>query len=161
VKGLRWIALALGVLLSAGIIVWLGARFHDGPLGPFPGGPMDGVIVTDAAVDWSFATDLQTLALQTSDPPRSRSVWLVVHEGALYVPSGSSVAERWPHELARDPVALLRIEERLYLRRAVRVSDPALLTVLWRKVANKYGVEAAGDHESHWIFRMEAFDPDG
>jgi len=161
VKLLRWIALALGALLSAGIIAWLGARFHDGPLGPVPGGPMDGVIVTDAAVDWSFATDLQTLALQTSNPPRSRSVWLVVHEGALYVPAGSSVAEQWPHELAGDPVVLLRIEERLYLRRAVRVGDPALRTLLWERVASKYGVVAPGDREPQWIFRMEPFDPHG
>jgi hypothetical protein len=161
VRLLRWVALALGVLLSAVAVVWLGARFLDGPLGPFPGGPMDGEVVKDAAVDWSFAADRQTLALQTSNPPRSRTVWLVVHDGALYVPSGNARAKQWPHQLAEDPVVLLRIDERLFLRTAVRVTDPSLLTVLWKEVADKYAIEAFEDHESHWIFRMEAFEADG
>jgi hypothetical protein len=161
VKLLHRVAIALGVLLAAVAIVWLGARFLDGPLGPIPGGAMDGEVVRHAAVDWSFAADRQTIALQTSNPPRSRTVWLVVHDGALYVPSGNARAKQWPHQLAEDPVVLLRIGERLYLRTAVRVTDPSLLTVLWQEVADKYATETSLDHESHWIFRMEPFDPDG
>ena len=158
---LRRAAYALGALLAAVFLVWLGARFHDGPLGPFPGGPMDGEVVKDAAVDWSFVAERPTIAIQTSNPPRSRTVWLVVHDGALYVPSGFVAAKQWPHLLAEDPVVLLRIDERLYLRTAVRVTDPDLLALLWKKVADKYAVEESTDHESHWIFRMEPFDPDG
>jgi hypothetical protein len=122
---------------------------------------MDGEVVKDAAVDWSFAADRQTIALQTSNPPRSRTVWLVVHDGALYVPAGNALAKQWPHQLAEDPVVLLRIDEHLFLRTAVRITDPSLLTVLWKEVADKYATEASLDHESHWIFRMEPFDPDG
>lgn len=160
-KIMRRVALLLGALLAASVVVWLAAKFHDGPLGPFPGGPMDGEVVKDAAVDWSFAADRQTIALQTSNPPRSRTVWLVVHDGALYVPSGFVAAKQWPHRLADDPVVLLRVDERLYLRTAVRVTDPALLTALWRKVEDKYGAPVPEDLESHWVFRMEPFVADG
>ena len=88
-------------------------------------------------------------------------MWFVLHDGELYVPSGYVAAKDWPHRLSDDPVVLLRIGELLYLRSAVRVTDPVLLTALWSEVADKYAIEELADHESHWIFRMEPFDVDG
>ncbi len=157
---LRWVAMLLAAIAVGALALAIAARFHDGPIGPFPGGAMDGEVITDADVDWSFAADRSTTALQTSDPPRSRNTWLIVRDGALYVPSGFVRAKRWPHTIAEDPVVLLRFDDRLYIRTAVRVEDPERLAVLWADVARKYAVGAPDDYTQHWIFRMDPFDPD-
>jgi hypothetical protein len=158
-KVLRWIGILLGTAAAVAVAIGVAARFHDGPIGPFPGGPMDGEVVTDPGVNWSFAANVPTIELQTSNPPRSRTVWFIVHAGAAYVPCGFVAAKRWPHTLAEDPVVLLRIGGKLYVRTAVRVTDEALLGVLWGEVERKYGPAMEGDYESNWIFRMDPFEP--
>ena len=85
----------------------------------------------------------------------------VVDEGALYVPSGLVATKAWPHQLSENPLALLRVDGALYMRKAVRITDPAALAPVWARVAAKYGPEVAGDYERNWIFRMDPVDADG
>ena len=152
-------ALAIGLLALVGAGVVLLVRRGDGPVEGLPGVALDREVVTDAAVDWSFATDLESAALQTTNPPRSRMVWILVHEGLLYVPSGFTPKLRWPRLLARYPVVLLRIQDRLYIRTAVRISDPARLHVLWEALGEKYGTPTPDSLDGKWMFRMDPFDP--
>ena len=159
-KVLKWIGILLASIAALVLVLAFAARFHDGPIGPFPGGPMDGEVVTDKDVDWSFAATAATTQLQTSDPPRSRNVWVIVRDGELYVPSLFVGAKTWPHKVAEDPVVMLRFGDLLFVRTAVRVEDPALLEALWADMASKYATTAPDDYEGHWIFRMDPFDPD-
>ena len=82
-----------------------------------------------------------------------------MHDGAAFVPCSFVAAKRWPHSLAEDPVVLLRIGGKLYVRTAVRVTDRALLDVLWAEVERKYGPAMESDYESNWMFRMDPFEP--
>jgi hypothetical protein len=127
----RGIAIALGALALTGGGVYLAALSRDGPLGPVPGGPLEGVLVRDRDVDWTFAAPMQTLVLQSGGPPRSRTVWLLVHDGQLFVPSAYATAKRWPGELVDH----------------------------WGEIARKYGPSPPDSYGDHWMFRMDPFEP--
>jgi hypothetical protein len=159
-RWLRRIGLALALGLAGIVAVGVAARFHDGPIGPFPGGPLSGELVEDPDLDWSFAAEIPTIELETLEPTRSRTVWVLVHEGQLYVPSGFVRAKRWPHHVLAHPEVVLRVEGRLYRRRARRVTDRATLDALSAELERKYGVGFGGDYESNWVFRMEPLGAD-
>ena len=111
-------------------------------------------MIKDAAVDWSFARELGTIALQTSNPPRSRTVWFVLHEGALYVPSGMAASKSWPQKLAEDPVVLLRVGEDLYVRTAHKVEETDERAAAWELVSQKYDMPDGSGDERNWMYRM-------
>ena len=112
-------------------------------------------IVRTAEIDWSFAEDLSMAFLQTTNPPRSRAVWVLVHEGDLYIPSGIARRTPWPRAVEDDPIVLLRVMDRLYLRLATRISDPAELSTLREAVRDKYGTAPRANDESSGFFRMD------
>lgn len=155
---LRWLAYALVALVLLGVVVGVAARFHDGPIGPFPGGPFaSGTLVTESAVDFTPFGDRDTVELQLVTPPRSRTTWLLVRDGVAYVPCGypnSGGLKQWPHELLRDGRAVLRIDGKRYERQAVQVTDPAEFQALLELGKAKYG---HGDFtpEDLWYFRLE------
>jgi hypothetical protein len=148
------------VLVGVGIVAGL-ARLHDGPVGILAGGPFEtGELVTAPVTDWSFAKDIREVELQLLDPDRSRTVWIVVHEGEAYVPCGFldlPLWKQWPHEAERDGRAILRMEDKLYERQAVRVTEPAVYQSVLEEAARKYGFDtgAEPDPESVWVFRLE------
>ncbi len=157
----RWIVIGgLAGLALIGLVAGL-ARFGDGPIGPLPGGALRrGDLVSASGVDWSFAENLYSVELQLLSPPRSRTTWLVVHGGELYVPCGFLEIpgfKQWPHEAESDGRAVVRIEGRRYPMRAVRVKDPRLYARVAERVARKYGLGEgqAPDPERLWIFRLE------
>ena len=113
-------------------------------------------VVRSAVVDWSFAEDLELASLQTSSPPRSRAVWVLVHDGELYISTGIARRAQWPRQLQADPVVLLRLEDRLYLRSATWVTDTTERATLREAVREKYGAAPRGDDESGGFFRMDA-----
>ncbi len=160
----RWLALGTGALVAAACLVAVAARFSDGPIGPFPGGPLvAGELVGEAVPDWSFAKHTGSIELEV-DPqsPRSRTVWLAVVGGVLYVPCGFPESKSWPHQALRDGRVVLRIDGRRYERQALRESDPELLRLLGAELARKYGVgdaEAAVAGRDVWFFRMDPRSP--
>ena len=152
-----------GILFAAGIGLAIafvvGVRFSDGPLGPFPGGALvAGPMSAEAEIDWSFAAPIGEIEFQLLEPARSRTVWLVVHEGELYIPCafpGFRFWKQWPHEALEDGRALVRIDGTLYPRRAMRVDDPMLIETLTSLALEKYeALEGASDREI-WYFRMD------
>src|SRR5262245_40761820 len=102
---LRWLVILILVLIAVPVAIGISARFSDGPRGPFPGGELTGgELYQGAEPDWSFARDIQEIEFQLVDPPRSRTIWCVVHEGKLYIVSGymrraiAAVWKKWPAE---------------------------------------------------------------
>ena len=157
---LRWLGLGAAALILAGCLVALAARFSDGPIGPFPGGPLAaGELVGEPVADWSFAKDLASIELEANPAkPRSRTAWLAVVDGRLYVPCGFPESKAWPHQVLRDGRVVLRIDGRRYPFRALRETDPERLRRLGAEVARKYGVgdeEAAVAGRDVWFFRMD------
>ena len=160
-KFLRWFATACAVLLAALVLLAIVARFADGPIGLFAGGPLrSGELISDPDLDWSFVEPVQEIELQLLEPPRSRTVWIVFHEGHPYVPCGFlkvPLWKQWPHQAVRDGRAVVRIDGKRYERQAVRVTDAELYAALAARVAEKYGGGGSGtpDPDSVWFFRLD------
>src|SRR5215468_6056467 len=97
----RWlvrIGITLVVLIA---LLYLGARFHDGPVGPIPGGPLaSGQAVDEPVGDWSFAKDTGEIELQLASQRQSRTVWFFVLDGKGYVPCSLDFppGKRWHHQ---------------------------------------------------------------
>lgn len=155
---LRW--LRISVVALAAVVVGIGvvARFSDGPIGPFPGGPLHaGTLVSEGQVDWSLATGgaLESpgaeplfIELQLVEPPGSRTTGVMIYDGQLYLPCDRGFVwrrapaparwmlslihrfKRWHEDVLLDGRVVLRIGDKRYERHAARVTDPELLTTL-------------------------------
>ncbi|NRA09603.1 MAG: hypothetical protein HRU02_15720 [Myxococcales bacterium] len=154
----------LGLLLLVGLalfaVVAMAARFHDGPLAILPGGPLtSGTLTSAQGVDWSFATDIPEVEFQLLEPPRSRTLWVLVDEGRIFVPCGFldlPLWKQWPREALSDGRALLRVAGRRYPVQAVRVHEPSLYAKLGELAAAKYGLGggAASSPDTTWFFEL-------
>ena len=95
---MKWTLRILGgfVLLVVVLVVGLFAvaRIHDGPLegglaivaaGAFKSGDLQS---DPEEPDWSFLRDYSTVEFQLLDPVRSRTTWIMEHEGRIFIPSG-------------------------------------------------------------------------
>jgi hypothetical protein len=158
---LRGLGIAVLVLVGLLCVVAAGARCADGPVGVLAGGPLrSGEWAAEPVADWSFAAEIPTIELQLLEPARSRTVWIVVHEGRAYVPCGFldvPLWKQWPHEALADGRAVLRIEGRRHPVQAVRVEDPEEYAAVARVAAAKYGFASEGtpSRDQVWIFRMD------
>lgn len=159
----NWIVSLLAIAASVLLVIALAARMSDGPLGPFPGGPLKkGPIAMRPVSDWTFAADVPLMQLQLLKPPRSRTTYLLVHDGKLYVPAGFldvPIWKQWPEQAVADGRSILRIEGKRYGTRAVRVTDPDLYAALARIAGEKYGFgggDGSGlDPETTWFFELQ------
>lgn len=161
VLGLLFAGLLLGVAVLA-----LAARFHDGPIAILAGGPFtSGRLVTGPEPDWSFVHGVREVEFQLLAPPRSRTTWILDHEGRAYIPCGymtswwGRIWKRWPHEAARDPRILLRVGDELYERRLVRIEAGPEVAPLLAELGRKYlgGREvplAAVRSGELWLFEL-------
>ena len=161
------LGLLVMMLLGFGALLIV-ARFSDGPLAIIAGGPLvSGELVRDEAVDWTFVHDLPTVEFQLLDPPRSRTTWILEHEGRIFIPCGymdsiwGRLWKQWPVEAERDGRAILRVADRRYPRRLTRIKEgplvPVLVAELNRKYAAGMGVEDV-EQQALWFFELL---PDG
>ena len=146
---LKWLGIIIGILALSIAVFLFGMRFHDGPIEIITGGPFKTGEVATAPDDWSFLTDRMEIEFQTMEPDSSRIVWLVVLEKRLYVISGymntgyGKIWKQWPHHIVADDRVIVRIDNKLYEQRMVRMMDhPQLLDLMTINV-KKYGGGAA------------------
>ncbi len=153
---LRAAFLAMLVVIAALVAVGVGARFHDGPIGPFPGGALvEGEVVATPVSDWTFATPIQTLELEVApDHPRSITTWFLVVDGVLYVPSGGAAKKTWPALVEQDGRVRVRLDGNLYALQATRVTDPEIAKRLSAAVKAKYGFGDGQPTEGAWAFAL-------
>ena len=146
-RALKWVGIVIGVIVAIPIVFALVARFGDGPTAIFPGGPLEaGELHTGPEPDWSFARDLAEMEFELVSTGTSRTIWLEVVDGKLYLVSGymntsfGKLWKQWPAHAAEDPRAVIRIDGKRYERKLVRLSPdhPALPGIL-SEVARKYG----------------------
>ena len=157
----RWLVRILVALFVLIALVFIVARFHDGPLGPIPGGPLvEGELVSAPVTDWAFASEVKEIELQLDTQSRSRTVWVLVNQGQAYVPCslGYPPGKSWYKEAAKDGRATLRIEGRRYPVTLVRTDDPALGDALRAEVERKYPSRPPTDG-GVWIFHVESRGP--
>ena len=163
---MKFVAGILVALLAVVATVLIGARFADGPLEIIAGGPfVAGDLVSGAEPDWSFVHDVEEVQFQLLTPERSRTTWIIDHEGKAYIPSGymttwwGKIWKKWPLEAERDPRILLRIGEDIYERELVRIEDGPVVPALLQELSRKYmgGAELPSEAVSSdylWIFEL-------
>jgi len=161
VKILKAIGVALAALVLLVVAVFVGARFSDGPLAIVPGGPLrSGEWVEADRVDWSFAADVEEIEFESGG--RSRTTWVVVHEGEAYIPCslGFPPGKSWHHEILEDPDGVLRVEGKRYARRFVRVEDEGLKATLAGLARSKYPAPPGGGSGGFWFFHVQPRQPE-
>ena len=156
---LRWlvrIVVGLVVLLA---LVFFGARLHDGPLGPIPGGPLEaGELVSLEVPSWSFVKDVGEIELQLESQQRSRTTWIFVLGDKAYVPCslGFPPGKSWYKEAAVDGRAILRIEGKRYPVTLTKLDDEAqrqISEAARAELTRKYG-ELPSSEAGAWIFEV-------
>ncbi|TMA31563.1 MAG: hypothetical protein E6J87_15365 [Deltaproteobacteria bacterium] len=123
---LRWLLRIAAALVALIALVFFGARFHDGPLGPIPGGPLaSGEVVKQPVADWSFAKDTGEIELQLESQNRSRTVWFFVMDGKAFVPCSLSTppGKTWHKQAVVDGRATLRIDGKRYPVTLTKLDD--------------------------------------
>ncbi len=137
--------LVLVIVLCIAILLVV-ARFSDGPLEIIAGGPFtSGELYQGPEPDWEELRDVETVAFQLLDPPRSRTTWIAVHDGRLFIPSGYMTSwwgklwKQWPIEAEKDGRILLRANGRLYERTLVRITSGPELEPVLAELGRKYG----------------------
>ena len=156
---LKGLGILLGGILAGAVVLSIVARFSDGPIAAFAGGPLvAGELVTEAVDDWTFVEDVETVEFQLEHPARSRTVWIIVHQGQLYIPCGLpnfKAFKQWPHEAMQDGRSIVRIDGKRYSLQAARMQDPDLFDIIVSKIAKKYPSPGAAGPDDLWIFRMD------
>lgn len=145
------IAVAIGALFA-------GARFHDGPLGPIPGGPLQaGEMVTSPPSDWSFAKDVPEVEMQLAYENTSRTTWVLVYEGAAYIPCSLTTppGKRWHKAADQNGEAIVRIGGKRYPVTMKRVQDEAAATEIGKVALAKYPAAARNSAGGAWFFKLE------
>ena len=158
-----------GIVIAAALLIigpfLISMRFHDGPLEIFSGGPFTSGEAAFAPANWSFLTDRVQIEFQTMEPSTSRTVWLGVDDGRLFLVSGymntgyGAIWKQWPHYLAADDRVILRIDGRLYEQRLQRVMDGPHVVPVLNEFGRKYGGGPLASAESvtngdTWMFEV-------
>jgi hypothetical protein len=128
-----------------------------GPLGPIPGGRLSGEVVSAPVDDWSFAGALEKIQLETRpDDPYSVNLWFVSQGSRLWVASVGGDISTWAGNMLADPRVRLRIDGKLYERKAERVTEQAELDEVVVLYKTKYEYERDPKEDGQAVlFRMD------
>jgi hypothetical protein len=154
-KILGGIVVVLALLV---VILFVGARFHDGPLALIPGGPLvAGELVAEPVADWEFAETIPEIELQLAGDDTSRTVWILVRDGQAYVPAslGFPPGKTWHQRADKDGRTILRIEGKRYPVSLKRIDDAQVEEELKGIASAKYSGGPPGDSEV-WFFAVES-----
>ena len=166
----------LGVLILVFVLgvvgVFIAARFHDGPFdgalaivaaGPFETGELQR---GSEEPDWAFLRDYFTIEFQLLDPARSRTTFVMEHDGRIFIPSGymntirGKLWKHWPMEAEEDGRAILRVDGKLYERQLVRIQEGDIVVGVLAELGRKYGGGPAAPLEmvtsgDLWLFELQ------
>jgi len=153
-KGLGGIIVVLVLLIG---IVFLGARFHDGPLALIPGGPLSsGELVAGPVADWTFATSVELIEFQLAADDTSRTTWIVVEGGQAFIPCslGFPPGKNWHLRADEDGRAIIRLLGKRYEVTLDRIDNAPLSSKLKAIVAEKYDGGPPGGESEVWFFAL-------
>ena len=160
-RALRSFALAEAAVAVALVITAGAVRRLDHPIGMFAGGALSGDLMTEPVDDWSFASQLEELQLQIGlrtigVSPYSITTHFAVVEGRLYIGADFLFPfKQWVHRVAVDDRVLVKVGDRLYPRRAVRVRDAQEHAAVFDEAARRVGADPEDFAAEVWFFRMD------
>ena len=163
---IKWIAylFCLFLVLLLGTLIF--APYSDGPIEIVAGGPFVSGEEATVEPEWSFAKDYSTVEFQLLDPEASRTTWIAVHDGRVFIPSGymttwwGKIWKQWPSQAEADGRAILRVDGKLYDRQLVRVKGGPDVDPVMAELSRKYAGGAAFPREAFdsgylWIFELQ------
>lgn len=171
----KWLGIfLLTVVLLLGL-GYAGLRIQDGPVEFFPwftisiGGPFRSGEVMASPANWDFIKERDEIEFQTIDPSTSRTVWVPVVDGKLFIVSGymnsavGRIWKQWPAYMEEDNRVLIRIDGNIYEQRLQRIMDGPEIAPVMAEIARKYfggsgqpvpGSEIAVTSGSVWMFEV-------
>jgi hypothetical protein len=124
------LALALAVSLAATAC---------GPTFFMHGGRLSGESVAAPVEDWSFTDSIHRIQVETNPAaPYSVNAWCVARGPKLWITVGGGEGSTWGKNMLDDPRVRVRVEDKLYERTAVRVTDPDEIALVRGLYAEKY-----------------------
>ena len=162
-----------GVMIISVSAFFFYMRYHDRPMAIITGGPFQsGTIVAEGkgnTLDISALKDRSTIEFQSGAPPRSRTVWLAVHDSRLFIASAymnenyAKIWKQWPHQIKDNNKILLRIDDNIYQRQLIRTYDPEITSAAGLETERKYGLKIVPEdvkQEHVWLYEVVARDQD-
>ncbi|MDG1960549.1 MAG: nitroreductase/quinone reductase family protein [Candidatus Binatia bacterium] len=144
--------LIVGGMLS--VFVGLSSGCAGGPLGPFPGGRLQGVPAVRAA-DWAGIGESEICEIETNPKePYSVTVSCTLVDGQMYVNAGGRESP-WAANVIADPNVRLRLDGKIYPVRAVRVEDKeeiARFGKVW--TSQGFFLRDPTQFSEVWLFRL-------
>ena len=116
------------------------------------------MVVPEPVTDWSFTDTVPTVEVETRpEAPHSVTVWCFRSGSSLYVPARNPRSKTWVRNALADDRVRLRIDGRIYERRAVRVTDPDEIEAVLPALLEKYQLEQPDPERRPEVgfFRME------
>lgn len=114
------------------------------PMGPLPGGKLDGE-PTSIPSDWAFTAATEDFQLETNpDDPYSVNIWAVDIGAAIYVASGGGETT-WSENMQDNGNVVLRHEDNIYSLHATQVTDVEELQRVLERYEEKYDLGEIGD----------------
>lgn len=141
------------------------AGFSDGPLAVIRGGVFTSGELVTSEPDWTFAKDVTEIEFQLLNPATSRTAWIAVADGRVFIPSGymdttfGRLWKQWPIQVEKDNRTILRIDGKLYERHLVRVIDDPIVPAVLAELSRKYGAAGTATVDmvasgSMWLFEL-------
>ena len=155
IRGIFYVIVLIAIVIGG---VAFGARFNDGPIAIFPGGPLEaGESVTEPVTDWTFATDIPEIEMQLTYQNTSRTTWIIVHDGKAYIPVSLSFppGKTWHYAADENGEAILRIDGKKYPVTLTRVMNEELASKIDVPAAEKYSGGPPGDG-GRWFFNVQS-----
>ncbi len=152
----QWVLGVVGVLILTFVLLdTLGGFFLDGPLGPIPGGALQGPVNGDADPDWAALNPGKVIELEIRPHrPWSLSVWNAVVDGELYVPSAFGARRRWTKVVIEDPRVRVRIGDQIFEQRAVKVGNRETRKRVAQAFADRYDLGDPDRDITSWFFHL-------
>jgi len=172
----KWTGIAIASILLVVAIGYGAMRMNDGPVEFYPwftisiGGPFRSGELMAAPASWEFLQEREEIEIQTLKPTTSRTVWVPVVDGELFLVSGymnSTIGrlwKQWPAYMEEDNRVLIRDGGNIYGQCLQRVlDDPQKVVPVLAELSRKYfggsgeqvpGSEIAVTSGSIWMFEV-------
>ena len=124
--------------------LWIAGAFLlsscGAPLGPIPGGKLEGELSPWPA-NWDHAEDCENVLLET-DPadPYSVTIWGVGVKDEFFV-GASARSNQWARKIESDPRVVLDVDGTLYRAHAEILTDAKTAEIVANKFFDKYDMD--------------------
>jgi hypothetical protein len=131
----KWTGIVIGIILLLVVVAYGAMRMSDGPVEFYPwftisiGGPFRSGELTATPQSWEFLREREEIEIQTLNPTTSRTVWVPIVDGELFIVSGymnspiGKLWKQWPAYMEEDNRILIRDDGKIYEQCLQRVLD--------------------------------------